>query len=394
MAAFVTPPRSLNSSYFQLPESEESESDSLLHTSQNIQADFQESREPDPLSAPPEKRPVKGPSTDLHVSPTNLLSKGAHFLTPQLTGKYRVGVKSFYAGPEKKLVVDVHYPGIQTQSPAYRILPQSPQRHPMNTDGIEDPKQKELLENLWVRSQPGMEAAEGKFPVVVLSHGMASNHFEYQHLVEELASHGYCVMTISHPESNPFSPFGQVDPEKDSPPNHVDAMEAMEKQAQDLLFVIDQIRSGAFIEQIDIDRIGVMGHSLGADTALRACSKSDLIRTAIDLDGGSLRHDKDPAPIKQPVLSIGAGRAGSYGDSPWPAEKEWNEWYASNKGSSPLSEFSELQIIHDADHEDFTLQPLFNAKKTGKEKEGYSEFYSTVSKTIVDWFDTHLKKQD
>lgn len=373
------------------------EAEPQLFVSQKIEEASSPISEKEALSPllPQKKAATESPSIELLVSPSNPPPQSPHFFTPELTGKYqhRVGVESFYADSEKKLVIDVHYPGIRSETPTYRVLPESPERHPMNTNGI-DAEKKQLLENLWVRSQPRLIPAEGKFPVVLFSHGMGNNHFEYQHLVEELASHGYYVVTISYPDSNAFSPFGQIDPEKAPPPTHEQATEAFEKQAGDLLFVINQLKSGAFKEKIgeniDIEQIGVIGHSLGADTALRACTQTDLIRTAIDLDGGSLRHNKDSKPTKQPVLSIGAGRAGTYGgfDPEWPAEKEWHQWHASNKKYSPDSD---LQIIPNADHVDFTLQPLFNAKKTGIEKENYSQLYSDISQRIVNWFNRHLK---
>lgn len=339
----------------------------------------------------PKEPTIVLPTSRPSLSP--IVSQDPHFLTPELSGDFKVGVKSFYADTEKRLLVDLHYPGVQNQTPAYRILPLSPEKHPMNIDDIKNSEKIDRLENLWTRSQPGLEAMEGKFPVVFFSHGMGSNHFDHQHVVEDLASHGYCVITISHPQSNSFSAFAKLDREKDLPPSNEVAIEVAKEQANDVLFLIHRIQEGALDKQlgtnIDVKRIGVMGHSLGGDTALQACSQTDLIRTGIDLDGAGLRHAEQVA-IVQPFLTIGAGNEGSFGKpfpfdgEIWDCNKDWNEF-------NEKSTRSELHPIPNANHDDFTIQPLFKAVKTDTPNTKYAEIYTEMRKKIVGWFDTHLK---
>ncbi len=331
-------------------------------------------------SRPESKSGIKKPSTVLPPSSPSvnpISSDDPRFLTPELSGKYNVGVKSFYADPEKKLVVDVHYPGNQTQTPTYRVL-----------------------ENLWSRSQPGMEAMEGKFPVVLFSHGMGQSHSDYQHLVEDLASHGYYVMTISHPASNAVSELAQIGPPQlaediDEEQQNILIIEgqkeidrrakpAMEQQANEILFLINQIREGALNERIganmDVERIGIFGHSLGGDTALKACSQTNLIQTGIDLDNAALRH-AETVEIKQPFLTIGACKQGSFGDSitwageTWDAHEDWEKFRSISKNAVLIE-------IKDASHNDFLIQPL-NVE--------YLKIYTEIRDNIVNWFNTHLK---
>jgi dienelactone hydrolase len=352
----------------------------------------------------PEQKPrAKEPSIVLPTSRPSLepiASQDPHFFTPELTGDFKVGVKSFYADTEKRLLVDLHYPGVPSKAPAYRILPLSPEKHPMNIDN-ENSEKIDKLANLWTRSQPGLEAVEGKFPVVLFSHGMGSNHFDYQHLVEDLASHGYCVITINHRQTNAFSTLAKISAPEPPPSTEVMTQVTIE-QANDVLFLANQIQEGALNEQIganiDVNRIGVMGHSVGGDTALQACRQPDLIRTGIDLDGGGLRHTEKVAILK-PFLTIGAGN-GAFGEpfewngETWNNEKEWAESYKASKElaeSHKVSIDSELCILLDARHEDFSIQPLFIAVKTDIPNPKYAEIYTKMRKKIVGWFNTHLK---
>lgn len=316
-----------------------------------------------------------------------------HFLTPELTGEWKtVGVKSFYADDEKALLVDVYYPAVQNGPPSYRILPPSPPKHPMNTDEIQDEALKANLANLWTRSQPSLEAAEGKFPVVIFSHGMASNHFDYAGILEELASQGYYVFSISHPSSNGFSDLAQIS-YPDPPPTLEQVSPAIYTQAKEIHFLIQKIKSSAFkdkiSENVDIDRIGVMGHSLGGDSALQACKgHSDLIRTGIDLDSGCLKHI-ELVEISQPFLSIGA-KIGSYPDAPyedageiWDGRTEWEQY-------KEKSVNAELVVLDQATHNDFSVNPLFLERKTGEPNTTYRDIHKEACQLITCWFNKHL----
>ncbi|MBS0607333.1 MAG: hypothetical protein JSR57_10320 [Verrucomicrobia bacterium] len=348
--------------------------------------------------APPQKSGPKlnSYSPALPSSPVTLTPPAPddpHFLTPELTGEWEtVGVKSFYADAEKALLVDVYYPAVQNGPPSYRILPPSPPKHPMNTDEIQDAGLKANLANLWTRSQPSLEAAEGKFPVVIFSHGMAYNHFDYAGILEELASQGYYVFSISHPSSNGFSDLAKISyPE---PPASLEQVSpAIYTQANEILFLTQKIKSSAFKEtigeNIDIDRIGVMGHSLGGDSALQACKgHSDLIRTGIDLDSGCLKHIEQ-VEISQPFLSIGA-KIGSYPEDPyedageiWDGRTEWKRY-------KEKSVNAELEILDQATHNDFSVNPLFLERKTGELNPTYRGVHKEACQLITNWFNKHL----
>lgn len=100
------------------------------------------------------------------------------------------------------------------------------------------------------------DVAEGRFPLVVLSHGMYGNYRNQNWLASELAASGYIVVAIDHPGTSTFL----RDPDQarklwDRPQDISRAITYM-TQAHDLA------------RQIDPDRIYMAGHSLGGWTAI------------------------------------------------------------------------------------------------------------------------------
>lgn len=322
----------------------------------------------------------------MKLSSPSPASDDAHFLTPPLTGKYPVGVQSTYADQAGRILVDIHYPAVQTREARYKVHPLSPPRHPMNIDGIEDPALKERLKNLWTRSQPALTpATDGKFPVVIFSHGMGGNHFDNQNIVEELASQGYCVITISHPESNSVSKLSEISP-PDPPPDVEQMVPALMTGTNEVELVIEQLRKGeiaGFLSaNIDKDRIGVIGHSLGGDTALQACAQTSHIKAGIDLDAPILKgHDKNIV-IHQPFLTLGTGKGVYHKETD--AYTEWQEFHK-------RAPHSEIHILEDADHGDFGLDPAFTEKQSGTKNPDAAQVNTEVNRKILSFFNKHLK---
>ncbi len=320
----------------------------------------------------------------MKVSPASPLENDPHFLTAPLTGVYPVGVRSQYAGP---LLIDIHYPGVQGEEARYKVHPVTTAKHGMSIREIEDPEKREQLENLWTRSQPDLQAAEGKFPVAIFSHGMGGNHFDNQNVVEELASHGYCVITVSHPASNISSDLAQIGP-PDPPAGVKQLMPAIHKQAEDVCFLIDQIKAGTLGPNIDPDRIGVIGHSLGGDTALEACRETKAIRAGIDLDSSVLKH-VDRVAIEQPFLTIVGGK-GAFGQREEIEGEIW-DFKEDLTRFAERSPRAELCVVPNADHNDFSLDPLHEAVKTGVANPHIAEINQTTNRHIVEFFDKNLK---
>lgn len=110
------------------------------------------------------------------------------------------------------------------------------------------------------------------YPVILLSHGMGTSRVLHASQAENLASHGYIVVTIDHTYSTfaTIFPDGRVTDYKTKMTTIDERREIGKIWTQDVEFVIDQIEklnSGAIESQfkgkIDLNHLGVMGHSFG-----------------------------------------------------------------------------------------------------------------------------------
>jgi predicted dienelactone hydrolase len=98
--------------------------------------------------------------------------------------------------------------------------------------------------------------AEGTFPLVIISHGYPGNRFLLSHLGENLASKGYVVASIDHPDStyDDQTAFAST----------------LVNRPVDQRFVLDQMAAleGDLGAIVDDSRTGVIGYSMGGYGAL------------------------------------------------------------------------------------------------------------------------------
>ncbi|WP_437279116.1 alpha/beta fold hydrolase [Sorangium sp. So ce375] len=145
------------------------------------------------------------------------------------------------------------------------------------------------------------------YPVLLFSHGFGMLRADYTSLVEELASHGFVVASISHTYDTELTvfpdgravPFGSVvqTPAMDAPPEEIEAFsQAMNEHitvwVDDARFVLDQLTAaaqddpdGLLTGRLDLERVGVLGHSYGGAMAAEACARDDRFDAGLDIDG-------------------------------------------------------------------------------------------------------------
>jgi dienelactone hydrolase len=143
------------------------------------------------------------------------------------------------------------------------------------------------------------------YPVVLMRAGLAALTTDYTTLAEDLASHGYVVVGFDAP----YRSFVVVFPDgrviARAPQNNADllggpqqeqlANKLLQAWSADMGFALDQLErlntsdpSGRFLGRLDMQRVGVFGHSLGGATALQFCHDDSRCKAGIDVDGAPL----------------------------------------------------------------------------------------------------------
>ncbi|MGP1385990.1 MAG: alpha/beta hydrolase [Thainema sp.] len=111
------------------------------------------------------------------------------------------------------------------------------------------------------------QARSEQTPVVVISHGLASNPEAFWKRAEHLASYGYLVALPQHPGSDLL----QAERFRQGLSNNIFQVEEFIDRPKDISFVLDMLeqRSASELDGVlDLDNVGVIGHSFGGYTAL------------------------------------------------------------------------------------------------------------------------------
>lgn len=178
---------------------------------------------------------------------------------------------------------------------------------------------------------------EHQYPVVIMRAGLAALITNYTSLAEDLASHGYVVVGFDAPYRSTAVVFPDGQVIRRTPQNNLDLLGG-DSQAQmavklarawsaDTSFALDELAhlndsdpSGRFTGRLDLQHVGVFGHSLGGATALEFCHDDLRCKAGIDIDGLPLGavikdgvtqpflfllsdHSREPESESSPVMS-------------------------------------------------------------------------------------------
>jgi predicted dienelactone hydrolase len=143
---------------------------------------------------------------------------------------------------------------------------------------------------------------EAKYPVVVLRAGGGALSSDYTSLAEDLASHGYVVVSFDAPYRTVITAFPDERVMERNAQSDFDGMpyataekaatQAMSVWVMDVSFLLDRLGNlnvndptGQFKGKLDLDKIGIVGHSLGGATAAQFCHDDARCKAGIDIDG-------------------------------------------------------------------------------------------------------------
>lgn len=162
-------------------------------------------------------------------------------------------------------------------------------------------------------------------PLIVFSHGLGGMKSQNTINAEELASHGYIVIGVDHAFDSYLTVFDNGDTA-----DYRSSSEGLETEEDfwaargpqlatrtaDIRFMLDVIESRKandadnLWQHVDMDRVGIFGHSFGGATSIMALRDDPRIRAAIALDGWMVPIAKEviKAGSQKPVLYIGQER--------------------------------------------------------------------------------------
>ncbi|MEV8371398.1 alpha/beta hydrolase [Kribbella sp. NPDC056861] len=236
-------------------------------------------------------------STSTSASP----STGLQLRLPAPTGRHRTGVRTLHliergrpdpwdGSADRELMLTVFYPAAATRG--YRLAPQMTPRAAESFKGF----------GAWYHHLPaGVDWAAtrthsyadapplpGRRPVVLYSPGGTDPRTLGTGLAEELASHGYIVVTIDHPGETsevefPNGRLRQLDMPPTAPMDPVLSRLMLTTRFADVRFVLSQLPRIA--PAADLRRIGIYGHSAGGATASQALYDNRQVKSAINLEG-------------------------------------------------------------------------------------------------------------
>jgi dienelactone hydrolase len=225
-----------------------------------------------------------------------------------------------------------------------------------------------------------------QLPVIIFSPGQGGTYDSNTAHCQELASHGYLVISISHPYDSYVVQFldGRVinglawvaQREKSSFfDRRKQNDEDIEVRIADVLFVLNKLEeinddeSSPFYQHIDLQNIGVMGQSYGGSTAVQACRRDDRIKAGIDMDGSLFGVDSI-RPIKKPFMFLLAGDSVDMFDQMPMDPDDWKRFHISSLAEEQMvrqryvlgiEQLARLGIhdfyifvLQDAGHLDFT----------------------------------------
>ena len=187
--------------------------------------------------------------------------------------------------------------------------------------------------SLSAREGPSIFRWAPKFPVIVFSHGSTNVPIDYAFTMEDLASAGFVVAAPNHVNNTQDDvrmdfantqavlkgyppPFKCLDG-RPSPCSRVQVPQNMADRVHDITAVLDAV-AGELENRVDLNRVGVFGHSRGTVTALTAAGGSTIWNVTAErrikaimgmaIGAPAITFNADISKIIQPTLLVAGTR--------------------------------------------------------------------------------------
>ena len=330
----------------------------------------------------------------------------AVFTLPALTGPYRIATTSWRLtdpsrpetfgapGELRQIEVLAWYPAAAGRGPVAPYLREGLSEvrafaklfgAETAFDGVRDVRTHAVLDG-------APATAPAKFPTLIFSHGYTGIPSSYTALLEDLASHGYAVLSVIHPYEatlatlddgrvvsilGPDGKFAQGVQDVLAEWDAEDAtMAAVTKAADpaeqlrllrgylgtlkktdvmvrrwvdDTKLVLDRLPNvpkstpaGRLVARLDTGRIGAFGHSMGGVSSAQFCVEDARCRAGLNLDGIPQYGPMIDMPMPKPFLMVYSERPGRAGASDPIYRRSAHPYYRVDVAETRHLEFSDM----------------------------------------------------
>lgn len=356
------------------------------------------------------------------------------FTLPEPQGQYQVGTETIYLktsidetitkdpADKRELMYKIWYPSQDDVADKESdIYIDNGSRMGFATKYGLPPNALNYLDHVDTHVYPNIAVADGPFPVLLFSHGYGSKATGYYAILTELASQGYIIINMNHTHESLGATFpdGRItyfnyDFQREIADGSMDVVQPLinafkdglsyeerhpivresvinyfeghieDRWANDVIYTIDLLeewnQQGPLNGKIDLDKIGVLGHSVGGGTAGKVAIKDSRIKAAANLDGIQWGNMIDTV-YQIPYLYMSAD---------WPAEHEdINSHVYINKSTNYFYETKLLKSGH-PDFMDIPFMiPISSIAGTGE----IDPYMGTeiINNVVTTFFDKHLK---
>ena len=357
------------------------------------------------------------------------------FELPETTGPYTVGTRDIFLELDRKeiitkdefdtrkLMIKAWYPSDETGDEMDAYVDPAGRHGFAKKYGLPSGTFN-YLDKVKTNVYRDIKFAEGKFPVLIFSHGYNSKANSYYALLSEIVSQGYIVFAINHTYESTGSTFPDgtevyfdyeyaqsiesdtwhlMQPVREAFKKDLSFEERhaivrkglisyfvkdiVERWAADITDVTNMLEnwntSGFFKGKLDVSRLGIFGHSRGGGAAGEALLTNSRFKAGVNIDGVQWGKIVDTS-FQQPFLFISAD---------WPEDHEdLNQHAYVNKSTS---QFYQARI-ENSQHSNFMDVPYMIPFKELSQAGDIDPdtAIEITTKLVISFFDKKLKNKD
>ena len=334
------------------------------------------------------------------------------------TGEYSVGTEVFHwedytrkewftENPDdiREIIVQVWYPAIPQSKKTNTWIDYPSERVESISDNFKVPKFisraiDRIDTDTYSESKP---IDNDKFPIVIFSHGFEGFRTQNTTQIQELVSHGYIVFSLTHTYDALLTIFPngkKVDRAK----KYCRDCKAeqfwevfkpqIDTRAADIHFLLDQMErikrgdiSTNFSNIMNLDKIGIFGHSFGGGTSVVVGITDSRIQSILSLDGWY-------TPVHPTIYHQGLNKPFLHlGQTSW--DNPYNYQVLDTLFQNSKDVYYSL-LLEGAQHYDFTDSPHLSniASKFNLSSDVDSEeILDVMNTTVLGFFDQTLKSK-